>query len=53
MKTNTYDNSHLHRATLNPRTVKQMQMNSNTRREKNAERQKALALPKFKEKKDD
>ena len=44
----TFDDSHLHRATLNPRTVKQMQMNSNTRREKNAERQKALALPKYK-----
>lgn len=53
MKTNTYDNSHVLRPSLNPRTFKTVQSTSQTRREKNEERQKALALPKFKEKKNE
>jgi|GEM_PF-5398412 len=48
MKTNTYDNSHIPRPSLNPRTFKTVQSTSQTRREKNKDRQKALALPKFK-----
>lgn len=52
MKTNTFDNSHIPRPSLNPRTFKTVQSTSQTRREKNEDRQKALALPKFKGNKD-